>query len=78
MKQTVTDLNDSSEPVVYFSSHIEHYTFDTFFGNLPGDSSPIENIQNQSRIINYTVVPFSSSIVHNVYNINLNFIVDLD
>ena len=42
LKQTVTDLNDPSEHVVYFSSHIEHYTFDTFFGNFLADSSTVE------------------------------------
>ena len=78
MKQTITYLNDSSEPDFYFSSHIEHYTFDTFFKNLPVDYSPIKNVQNQSKIIIYTVVPFSGFIVHNVYNVNTNFRVDLD
>ena len=71
-------MNDSSDPIAYFSSHIEHYTFYTLFTNFLGDSSPVENVQNQYGIINYMDVPFSGSIVHNVYNVNTNFRVDLD
>ena len=78
MKQTVTDLNDPSEHVVYFSSHIECYTFDTFFRNLLADSSPVESIENKYEIVKYTIVPFSGSIVHNVYNVNTNFRLDSD
>ena len=48
-----------------------------FFRNSRADSSPVDNVQNQYEISNYTVVPFSSSIVHNVYNVNTNFRVDL-
>ena len=44
MKQTVTDLNDPIEPIVFFSSGIEHYTFDSFFGNFPVDSSLVEDV----------------------------------
>ena len=78
MKQIVIDLNDPGDIVVYFSSHVEHYTFDTLFGNFPTDSSPVENFQNRSKFVNYTAVPFSGSIVHNFYNTNTNFRVDLD
>ena len=51
MKQTVTDLNDPSEPVVFFSSAIEHYTFDSFFGNSPTKSSPVEDVDNCEKSI---------------------------
>ena len=34
MKQIVTHLNDPSEPTFYFSSCIEHYTFDSFFSGI--------------------------------------------
>ena len=37
------------------------------------DSSPMEDVGNLFEIINYIVVPFSGSIVHNVYNVNTNF-----
>ena len=50
--------------------------FDTFFGDLPTDSSLIENVQNQSQISHVTSVPFSGTIVHNVYNVNTNFRID--
>ena len=73
MKQTVTDLNNSNESVSYFSAQIEHFTFNTFFGDLSADISPVENVQKQSQITYLTFVPFSSTIVHNVYNVNTNF-----
>ena len=78
MKKIVNDLNDHSEPVVFFISGIKHYTFDSFFGNFPVDSSPVEDVDNLSEINNCTVVPFTGSIVHNVYNVNTNFIIDLN
>ena len=76
MKQTVIDLNGSNESVSFFSNQIEHFTFDTFFGDLRADVSPVENVQKQSQITHLTFVPFSSTIVHNVYNVNTNFKID--
>ena len=73
MKQTVIDLDGSNESVSFFDNQIEHFTFDTFFGDLPADVSPAENVQKQSQITHLTFVPFSSTIVHNVYNVNNNF-----
>ena len=46
---------------------------DTF----PTDVSPTENEQKQSQITHLTSVPFSSIVVHNVYNVNTNFRIDL-
>ena len=43
MKQTITDLNGSNESVSFFSNQIEHFTFDTFFGDLPADVTPTKN-----------------------------------
>ncbi len=71
MKQTVTDLNDSSELAGYLTSRTEQFTFDTFFGEFPDDASPEESIGNESHITQVTFVPFSSEIVHNVYNVNI-------
>ena len=76
MKQTVTDLNGSNESVSFFDNQIEHFTFDTFFGDLPVDVSPIENKQKHSHVTHLTSVPFTSTVVHNVYNVNTNFIID--
>ena len=76
MKQTVTDLNGSNESVSFFNNQFEHFTFDTFFGDLPADVSPTENVQKQSQITHLTSMPFSSTIVHNVYNVNTKFRID--
>ena len=73
MKQTVIDLDSSNEFISFFSNQIEHFTFDTFFGDFPTDVSLAENVQKQSQITHLTSVPFSSTIVHNVYNVNTNF-----
>ena len=43
---------------------------------FPADVSPTENEQKQSQITHLTSVPFSSTIVHNVYNVNTNFKID--
>ena len=76
MKQNVTNLDSSNESVSFFDNQIEHFTFDTFFGDLPADVLPAKNVQKQSQITHLTSVPFSSTIVHNVYNVNTNFIID--
>ena len=44
MKKIVIDLDGSNESISYFSTHIEHFTFDTFFGDFPVDVSLIENV----------------------------------
>ena len=77
MKQIVTDLNDPSEPIVFFTSYIEHYTFEYFFGSFPVDSSPTKDVDKWSEINNCTIVPFTGYIFHNVYNVNTNFRLDL-
>ena len=48
MKQTVTNLDSSSEYVSFFDNQIEHFTFETFFGYLPASVSQGENVQKQS------------------------------
>ena len=73
MKQTVTYLNDPSETIVFFSSTIAHYTFESFFGSFPVDFSPTEDVDKLSEINNCIVVPFTGEIVHNLYNVNTNF-----
>ena len=77
MKQMVTYIDGSNESVSYFSAQIEHFTFDTFFRDLPADISPVENVQKESQIAHFTSVPFPSTIVHNVYNVNSNFRIDV-
>ena len=76
MKQTVTDLDSSNEYVSLFTNQIEHFTFDTFFGDFHADVTPMEIEQKHSQITHLTSVPFSSTIVHNVYNVNTNFRID--
>ena len=35
MEQTVMDLNDPSEPMIFVNTAIEHYTLDSYFGDFP-------------------------------------------
>ena len=37
MKWTVTNLNDPCEPIAFVNLVIEHYTLDSYFGDLPID-----------------------------------------
>ena len=76
MKQNVAYLNDPSEHAVFINTTIEHYTFDSYFCNFLADSSPNDNADRLSQIDNYTFVPFTGEIVHNVYNVNTNFRLD--
>ena len=45
MKQTVTDLDGSNEFVSFFNNQIEHFSFDTFFGDLLVDVYRTTNSQ---------------------------------
>ena len=73
MKQTVIDLNDLAEPTIFVNSVVEHYTFDSYFGDLPPDISMNWNVDKLSEIGNCKVIPFVGDILHNVYNVNTNF-----
>ena len=77
MKKTVARLDGLNESIYYFNNHIEHFMFITFFGDFPVDVSLIKNVYNQSQISHVTYVPLSSTIVHNVYNVNTNFTMTL-
>ena len=76
IKQTITDLDGSNESISLFNNQIEHFTFDTFFRDLPAYVSPIENEQKHSQVTHLTCISFSSTVVHNVYNVNANFRID--
>ena len=78
MKQRVIDLNNPSEPVLFFSLGMNHYTFDYLFGNSLVDSFLVEDVYNLFEINNCNGVPFTGSIVQNVYNVNTNFRIDLN
>ena len=77
MKQTVTDLNDLAEPTIVVNSVVEHYDFESYFSDLPADISSNWNVDKLSKVDNCKVVPFIGEIVHNVYNVNTNFRLDL-
>ena len=73
MKHTITDLNNTVEPAGFVNSVVEHYTFDSYFGDLPADISLNQNVEKLLEIGNCKVIPFVGDILHNVYNVNTNF-----
>ena len=44
MKKTVARLDGLNESIYYFNNHIEHFMFNTFFGDFPVDVSLIKNV----------------------------------
>ena len=44
---------------------------------MSADSSATKDVDKLSKINNCIVVPFTGDIVHNVYNVNTNFRLDL-
>ena len=77
MKHTVMDLNYLAEPTVFVNPVVEHYTFYSYFGDLPADISPNQNVDKLSEIDNCKVILFVGKIVHNMYNVNTSFRLDL-
>ena len=57
MKQTVMDLNDPAEPTVFVNSVVEHYTPYYYFGGIPADTYPNQNVDKLSKINNCKVIP---------------------
>ena len=73
MKKIVTDLNDPVEPAAFVNSVVEHYTFESYFGDFPADISLNQNVDKLLEIGNCKVIPFVGDILHNVYNVNTIF-----
>ena len=57
MKHTVTEIDDSNEPVLFTDTIMGNYTADSFFGNLEAEISEIPDSNQQSKICHFTQVP---------------------
>ena len=44
MKHTVTDLNNTNEPIMFSNSIMGNFYFDTFFRELESKLSPLVNL----------------------------------
>ena len=50
MKHTITDLNDLDEPIMFSRSILGNFCFETFFGELEGEISPLADSYKQSEL----------------------------
>jgi hypothetical protein len=54
MKHTVTNLNDTNNPVMFSNSILGNFCFDTFFGKLEVELSPFANSDKQYELLHAT------------------------
>jgi hypothetical protein len=51
MKNTVTDLNDPNEPVMFSKSILNNFLFETFFGELEVEIYPLAYSYKKSELL---------------------------
>ena len=56
MKHTVTELDDSNEPVLFTDTIMGNYMVDSFFGNLEDESSSVQDPKQQFEVYHFTQV----------------------
>ena len=56
MKHTVTEIDDSNEPVLFADTILGNYMADSFFGNFEAEISEIPDSNQQSEICHFTQV----------------------
>ena len=56
MKHTVTELDDSNEPVLFTNTIVGNYMVDSFFGNLEAETSSVQDSEQQSEVFHFTQV----------------------
>ena len=54
MKHTVTNLNDTNEPVMFNHSILGNFCFETFFGELEAETSTYADSNEQSELLQIT------------------------
>ena len=54
MKHTVTNLNDTNEPVMFSHSILGNFFFETFFGELELETSTCVDSYEQSELLQIT------------------------
>lgn len=70
MKHMVTDLNDPNDPIMFSKSILRNFFFDTFFGELEVELSPLADSYKEFELLhlthiakhNYTIVDSSTCI----------------
>ena len=51
MRHMVTDLNDPNDPVMFSRSILDNFLFETFFGELEAELSPLVDSYKQSELL---------------------------
>ena len=51
MKHTIIDLNDPNEPIMFSRSILGNFFFETFFGELEANLSPLVDSYNQFELL---------------------------
>ena len=71
MKHTITELDDSNEPVLFTDTIMGNYMVDSFFGNLEAETSSVQDPKQQSKVFHFMQV--SNEIpVPNTAHLDLN------
>ena len=71
MKHTVTELDDSNEPMLFTDTIMGNYMADSFFGNFEAEISPVQNSVQQSEVFHFTQVSDEISVL-NTAHLDLN------
>ena len=71
MKHTVTELDDSNEPVLFTDTIMGNYMVDSFFGNLEAEISSVQDSEQQSKVFHFTQV-LDEILVPNTAHLDLN------
>ena len=71
MKCTITELDDSNEPVLFTDTIMGNYMADSFFGNFEAETSPIQNSVQLSEVFHFTQV-LEEIPVPNTVHLDLN------
>ena len=74
MKHTVTEIDDSNEPVLFTDTIMGNYMVDSFFGNFEAEISEILDSNQQSEIWHFTLLPPEISVSETLHlDINNRF-----
>ena len=71
MKHTVTELDDSNEPVLFTDTIMGNYMVDSFFGNLEAETSSVQDPEQRSKVFHFTQVS-DEILVLNTAHLDLN------
>ena len=72
MKHRITDLNDPNKPVMFSTSILDNFCFETFFGELEVELSPHANSCTQFELLHPTQIVEPYCTLVDISSINCN------